>query len=726
MRCTNPSCQITYPLTLLRELEFSKDQMLCFRCGCALELSADDLLGENNLLGKPSRPLQLEMAQHIERVIRAGKSGDDTTLGIVEGGTGVGKTLAYLAPVAVGNRRVLVSTANKALQNQILNEDGPLLQAAMQRAGEDLKIAVFKGKANYACAELVKAGGKTWPHTSYDIDETPTPPPWTDDVRVSSCLGATCPSVKECAYFDMRTAVQEAQMVVVNHYAVAAEFNIWRRNKKNEDLKDSIFGPRDVVIFDEAHTLHDIFSSALSEELTANTLKRLAAKAPNDELVDLLEEGAKVLSTAFQRLRDDGSCTPGRGNNATLVLTEGAVEELDSVERILGRALTCAKGESSALSSRFNSADNDTITFEDVCAMRRIETRLLSLLSVFEDIHRPAQSCVWIEYRYNNVMRDHEAQIVKRPLNVYHVLKDFWSKTNAILTSATISNSSSDGSREFGKFRRTLGVVDADPRDELVVSSPFNYRRQCVMYLTRDTALLKPKFNASELKLREWYAAMSEEIAYWVSVTRGHAMILCASAQDLKELETRCRTLPEFEDIEVISQQHTANTQLVHTYLSAVGRAKSFGTYGPVMFGLRSIWEGVSIPGTALTNVIIPRIPFSNNTDPVFVRREANLHAYYTEQGIPEGEIKRRLFSDLQLYDTSIQLRQGVGRLIRTPEDKGLIAVLDPRLVTYGMMAPLLAELPMFFPGKNTTDNKARCTSWFTNHLLPSILKDGQ
>jgi len=710
---------------------FDNEVISCPNCGSAMLVDVNDLLGEDNLMGRETRPLQLQMATLVEKAVVAARQAKhdakaENDIYIIEGGTGVGKTLAYLAPALVGKQRTLISTANKALQDQIVNEDGPMILDVLRQVGHHAKLAVYRGKSNYLCLALVSSRQQVWPHETQLVAAVSNPPAWAQDATVTSCIGLSCAHAKDCQYLADRQKVVDADVVVVNHYAIAAEFNLYRSSRDPERMKNKLFGPRDIVIFDEAHTLHDIFSGALSDDMTVSRLKRISDDTEDVASETALKAAVKLLSHLFDDAHSEGLCVPRAKDGPTqYVLSDRSLSLADLVAEHLSEALTCVEREIACIEQSSEMRNREASAFDDMCRYTKLKQRIVSALSIFKATAFPDTYCVWMSYRYNTTQRTYEPILNKKPITVYHALKDFWENTNAVLISATISNVGQGGEREFSKFKRMLGITDVDPSNELIVNSPFDYRRKSVLYLESDMALLKPKHNASSEELARWYARMSEEIGYWVTVSRGNAMVLCASTQDMEELEWRCRALNDFDECEIISQSTTANTQLVTEFLAASARTRSRDDlpdawrYGPVMFGLRSIWEGVSIPGDALTQVIIPRIPFANNTDPVFKQREAAFTAYLASQGVPESEIRRLAFNELQLYDTGIQMRQGVGRLIRTQYDAGLVTILDPRLLKYGQMRPVLNELPMFFAGKNTTDNKARATKWYTNHLMP-------
>lgn len=721
----------------------------CAICGGPLKLEVRDLLGEGNLLGYAMREPQFEMATHVQTLLDAGcahgaeikawclkESGRphdpnwsryrsraidrlgsfEPLSGIIEASTGTGKTLAYLVPaVANSGHRIVIATANKALQKQILDEDGPALCNAVAGVLPRPKIVVKKGKSNYVCL----AAARTLPQAKDDLERLTQDPslqdidtmdpvlPWARNASVSACGGSACKFAASCLYLQNKQDLETADVIVTNQHSLALEYALHFRTGGN--VSELLFGERSGVIIDEAHNFADVVRSQFA---SSHRLDRV-----EERLEDWGFHGAahavRQLHNYLSRERPSAPVVLDETDAHIMVTTRQLIQ--DTVDA-LDDALRVANQNDTQAWSNWRAAreggysDGKTVdeAFEDVREAQAISRGVGDYRSAFENASHLEHSAAWFS-QDNGAWRFEVA-----PIHIQPILREFWKQYPVILTSATISSGNT-----FTQFRRKLGIHRIPPENELIVGSPFDYASRTSMYYTADPRFEKPgRYTKNdrgqrvrrtaiemELALQDYYDVMAAEICEWLALTGGRAMVLFASRADMDAFWARMARHQNVAHLDFLVQSPETPASMLAEKFMALAKSQIHlrPRQGPVMLGLASIWEGISIKYDHLVNVIIPRVPFLNNNDPVHQRLEHSLAQRYLENGVEPKRIGRLIFEDLQVYEASIKMRQGTGRLIRTTKDAGICVLLDYRLSCKSYGRSILKDLSA---GVNRTTDK--------------------
>ncbi len=601
----------------------------------------------------------------------------------VEAGTGTGKTLAYLVPAVLSGKKVVVSTATRALEEQIFTKDLPIVRSIVAPLGVQFRAALMKGLANYVCKrrfrELLASDGAGRIGSDRDLarlvdwaKETETgdraelaslaedATAWRDIQSSSDTrIGAPCAHFDECFITKMRREAEEANIVVVNHHLFFADLAL-RRGRGGEYA--SAIPPYDVVIFDEAHQIEDIATDFFGVRVSSSKVESLVRDARRAlvaaKLLTVLGTGeAKSLLdgivNASQRFfLAMGSRANHRAGEPRRILAEG---DLDGDVRGAHAALDGALDGLWAYALA-----NDRHEAVSVVARRARELRT-DLRSVLGGARVSAEGEVsahvaWID------LRERSVAIGASPVELGATLREalFDRVPGVVCTSATLATGTGGADASFHFARARLG---APPETrELVVPSPFDIERRAALYLPRD--LPEPADPSFE------HAAV-DRIVELVRVTGGGAFVLCTSTRAMKtfhrHLQGRIR--------EPLLVQGEGPKHLVLSKFRALGNA--------VLVATMSFWEGVDVPGRALRLVILDKIPFAVPTEPVVAARCTQIER---EGGNP--------FAEYSVPVAAIILKQGFGRLLRTKRDAGIVALLDRRAVTKGYGKRLLASLP--------------------------------
>ena len=623
------------------------------------------------------RPEQQRMASAVAGAL-AGRSHL-----VVEAGTGVGKSLAYLLPAVLHARRTgrkaLVSTHTINLQEQLLYKDIPLVRGLI---GEDFEAVLLKGRQNYVCptrlARACRHGGdlftaeekpeleriREWAATTSDgsLSDLPFEPPRELWMQVCSeqhlCTPKTCGRDSGCFYQSARRRAQSAQVLVLNHTL----FFTLLGDPEEEGI--GYLFPDDFVIFDEAHTVEQVASRHLGFSLSQYGLKQSLQRLYNPRTrkglfqqarrsegisaaADLIPEvdrffdaiaGACVFRQGREyRVRED------RAADLAEAVSENSLSEgLARLAESAGNAAT--KSEDEGLQGELN---------EVASRLRAARSGLSDFLSQSESGHvywveRTGKASTWCSL--------HAAPVAVAPL-LGRLL--FRQGGTAILTSATLAVGSSD----LDYFR---GRVGADEVPSLQLGSPFDYSRQMKIRVVRK--MPEPKDPSYEESLVKWIAHFTEE-------SRARAFVLFTSYRTMQGVASRMENF--FAD-------KGWNLLVQGGGLSRSRMLESFREEGEsVLFGTDSFWTGVDLPGEALSSVIITRLPFVTPDHPL---TEAKLEEIEAEGGDP--------FQSYSLPEAILKLRQGVGRLIRSSKDSGSIVILDSRIVTRAYGKAFLKALP--------------------------------
>jgi len=611
------------------------------------------------------RPGQRAMAAAVADAIEQGH------VLLAEAGTGTGKTLAYLVPAILSGRRVLVSTGTKTLQEQIFSKDLPLLQASLDIP---FKATYMKGRGNYLClhrldqfrdnpmamafadADTMAAIGdwaeRTETGDRAELEELPEDLSiWSDLSAASeSCVGTSCARDADCFITRMRQRAAESDVVIVNHHLLCADASV-RQNAYGEVIPEC-----HVAVIDEAHQLEDVatqyFGMAVStyriEDLARDVERLIASGACADDPAEMRRASDRVRDRAaffFQALRDI-DLGGGAGPYAARSVSQDR-------QRVTASLLAGVQPAGSALVDALDGLQGVAALVrepgEDVAAIGRrageARDELVFLLRAGDP-----------DYVYYLEVRGRAVFLRASPIDVSTLVRELLldRMQATVLTSATLSVAGS-----FDYVRRRLGVREAA---EVRLPSEFRYEEQAILYLPLGMPDPRSPLFAS---------AVSREVLEILRRTEGRAFVLFTSYSVLREVE---RQLAPALHYPVLVQGSAPRSVLLRQFRS-LGNA--------VLLATSSFWQGVDVVGEALSCVIVDKLPFASPAEPVTAARIEAINA--------RGE---SAFDQYQLPLAILTLAQGLGRLIRHRQDRGVLAVLDPRIRSKGYGARFLEALP--------------------------------
>lgn len=601
--------------------------------------------------GFQGRQAQVDMAKAVAKAI------EQQSQLVVEAGTGTGKTFAYLVPALLSGKKIIISTGSKNLQEQLFHRDLPLMVNALGFHGQ---VALLKGRANYLCldrlsrqmveshnnesdptllTQLVKVRSWSSETKTGDLGECDALPE--DSLIIptitstnDNCLGKECPSYQDCFVSKARRKAMDADVVVVNHHLFLADLAI----------KETGFGElipeADVFIFDEAHQLPDIASQYFGQSVSSRQIQELAKdieigyRTEAKDMRQLQKVGDKLLQTAMDLrllLGDPGF----RGNWREAMASVAIARQIERLQESLDFAIEVLKlalGRSQLLDTAFERANTIKGRIERVCDV----------------------SVTGYSYWFDTTPRHFSLHIT--PLSVADKFQEqITLKQGAwIFTSATLAVND-----DFSHFTQRLGLV---PSDQFSLPSPFDYQRQAKLCVPR--YLPEPNSPGLADKLVRMLAPVIEQ-------NQGRCFFLCTSHSMMRELGERfrtCLTLP------VLLQGETSKQKTLAEFME-LGNA--------LLVATGAFWEGIDVRGDTLSCVIIDKLPFTAPDDPLL---KARIEDCRLRGGDP--------FSQVQLPEAVITLKQGVGRLIRDQKDKGALIICDNRLVTRDYGGVFLASLP--------------------------------
>ena len=642
-----------------------------------MKLVGEALAAAIEAIGGQPREGQIQMAEAVANALT------DRHHLLVQAGTGTGKSLAYLVPALVHGKKVLVATATLALQRQLVERDLPKIQPALEKVlKRDLTFAVYKGVGNYLCLQkmngaeqdpdgdvLMEIGAlekdqkrlKAWaqtPGASGDRDDAPDV-----DRRVwfaNSVSGRECVGKDDCAFGSQCFAVaakakaQTADVVVTNHTLLAIE------------IVDShpILPERDAVILDEAHEFMDRTTQAVTEELTAARVERaakMAAKHMPSKVTGVFNKAADEFAEALADFASDVRNDPSKS---------GRLAELP---RQLEAPIRKVKEAAAAVVALIN-ADSDIIDPDSMAQRARVKGATSEIQTIATKMLRPnAKQVLWFEPTFSAL---HLA-----PLEVSDVLRrNLLTETPVIATSATLTIGKS-----FDAIAKSIGFVVgqdiAEDEDEskgavdpanvqmLDVGSPFDFASQGMLYLPRHLAEPGRDGPAKD--------ALTE-LGELIEAAGGRTLALFSSWRGVEMADEHLRRVLAELKMPIITQRRGDSVGPLVDKFAKDPRS--------ILLGTISLWQGIDVPGPSCTLVAIDRIPFPRPDEPVMSARSS-----VADQAGGSG------FMQVSLPRAALLLSQGTGRLIRSIDDRGVVAILDSRIVTKRYGSILLNSMPPFY-----------------------------
>ncbi|NLY30688.1 MAG: DEAD/DEAH box helicase family protein [Firmicutes bacterium] len=676
------------------------------------------------LEGYEERPGQLLMAKTVARALWEGRAA------LIEAGTGTGKSLAYLVPASywtsLSRERVIVSTNTINLQEQLINKDVPFLQSVIDT---DLQVAVIKGWSNYLCLyrfQTLGQHGQVSLWTKREEEELAALAEWLTRCKTGSrseidfplseetwweicaesdvCLRARCPYIKDCFYFKERKQAFEADIIIVNHHLLFADLAV--RQVMGFDTKRSVLPPYRYIILDEAHHVEDVatehFGLSLSKVGVSRLLGRLQ-RIKQGRTVGLLHQIQAVLETA-------PGMQESRAQAALVELTGEVIPELQRSQTacsiFFDRAADLIKGdggertaplwptpggiqlwpvlseESRAFLTSLKDLERVLRSFRDRLSaaegekwdifkaeLGALENRISQSRSILEFMsgEPPSDYVYWGELSG----RRSEPSLHAAPIEVAEVLRQgvYRNLAAVVLTSATLAID-----RRFDHIRRRLGLDGIDiiqdnclgqPPLEELIASPFDYRRQVLLCIPTDIG--EPKYG-------QYGSDLAEYVKDVLLATSGRAFVLFTSYRLLREVYQYCCEPLAEAGIRALCQGTTARSLLLEHFRKDTRS---------VLFGTSSFWEGVDVPGEALSCVILTKLPFQVPDHPVVASRIRRLE-----------ETGRNPFVEYMVPQAVIRFKQGFGRLIRRTSDHGVIVVCDSRLLGKSYGETFLRSIP--------------------------------
>ncbi|MBA3713575.1 MAG: ATP-dependent DNA helicase [Pyrinomonadaceae bacterium] len=622
------------------------------------------------------RPGQIQMAEAVLRAF------EERRHLVVEAGTGTGKTLAYLVPAIAAatarGTRVVISTGTKNLQEQLMEKDIPFLQRVLPKK---FTAAYMKGRNNYACLNRIKKA-ETMPVLDNfdDVDYFDEVRHWardsptgdraelTDlpenlsfwrhiDARSEICFGQKCPDYDPCFITRMRQRATDADIVIVNHHLFFADLAL-RGGEYGQVIPDY-----SAVIFDEAHQIEDVAAEYFGSQVSSYMIDDLLRDSQNLPITDvsanreLTKSAARIVRFGEQFWA--GLAThDGRGEEGRYPILPGTFAHKAKTGEIeataVGQSYLSLDGALHRMETTLDALKEQPPEVENI--VRRIrEVRFHLEFIVAGDDRRYVY---WLERRGRGTF------LRASPIDVSTLLQDklFERVETVVLTSATLASAGN-----FNFVRERLGLPDKT--DELVAPSGYDYERQAVLYLP-------PRM--PEPRSSQWADEAAVEVTELLRVSRGRAFVLSTSLSGMRALYER--VAPKI-DYPCFVQGSASKAGLLEKFRA---------TPNAVLFATASFWQGVDVRGEQLSCVIIDKLPFAVPSDPIIAARQR----FIEEQGGSS-------FYEFSVPQAIISLKQGLGRLIRSATDRGVLAVLDPRLRTQSYGKLFLKSLP---PCRVTSD----------------------
>jgi len=597
------------------------------------------------------RPDQAQMARLVWEAIQTKRHL------IVEAGTGIGKSLAYLIPVIASRKKAIVSTKTKTLQEQLLNHDLPLLRKA---SGTRFTATCLKGRGNYLCLRRFREFEsqplfvfpneikhyrqiQNWVKRTKvgDRSELRTLPDrlavWTDICSQGDlCTGPKCQFVRDCFLAKARDAADRADIVVINHHLFFA-------NLANQLWTDTSMLPEcELLVFDEAHDIEEVASQFMGVSVGPGQIGDLVNRITRQISLEKVEvEGLASALSHVQKASKDFFGRFSFRREGPIKLRDDMFDgaSLDARDQLCKHLMMLAKSLSKIAS--------DGLHIFEPLSLRSRETAQCIITACDLDDEELVH---WAEVRDGNM------QLKGTPISLAETFKEhvFTKVPTVILTSATLSSE-----RSFDYIKSRLGTPEPL---ELLLNSSFNHRRQALLYIPRHLPLPDDPL---------FVKMAASEIVKILKRSSGKAFVLCTSNANMSALH---ELVSDKIDQRCFIQGEIPNTALLESFRKDVGS---------VLFATASFWQGVDVQGEALSCVIVDKLPFAVPSDPIV---EARIERIRSENGNP--------FYDFQVPQAVIALKQGFGRLIRTKTDRGALSILDKRILEKAYGRKFLQSLP--------------------------------
>ncbi|MFC1560372.1 ATP-dependent DNA helicase [Pseudomonadota bacterium] len=627
----------------------------------ANELDVAAVLGSDGVIGEyisdfESRASQLAMAELIAEAIALGESR------VIEASTGIGKSFAYLVPAFLSNKRVVISTGTRNLQDQLFQKDIPLIRKAIISAR---KVALLKGRSNYCCphrlnqhrrqdrfksrdmAAIFSAISAWATHSeSGDIGEFADIPEndslwYYATSNADNCLGSECPEIDRCFVLKARKKAMDADIVVINHHLYFSDLAL------KQDGFGELLPNADVLIFDEAHQLPDIAGNFYGDQITLRQIDMLCREIVDAELSEAAE--SKVLRTMSDQL---GKSAADFRLALRSFAQKGEWERIQHAPAVQQAVTTLRQ----AMQELAQQLETMTGRGKELAVCSRRLQGLIAALDNFLGVNDNQVS--WYELSERSFRLVHSPLEVAQPFREQLKLADFKS---VIFTSATLSSQKS-----FRYYTERLGLGDIECAS---FESPFDYSQQALLYLPQ---------NLPEPSDERYPMIFGELCRQLVEACSGHCFILFTSYRMLSWTAEYLRAHSKYP---LLVQGELQRNELLQQFVRVEN---------PVLLGTSSFWEGVDVKGDQLRCVIIDKLPFKSPQDPVYRKRIQRVN-----------KAGGNAFFEVQIPEATISLRQGVGRLIRDAGDRGIVALCDNRLNTKGYGRGMLDSLP---PMRRSTD----------------------
>ena len=605
-----------------------------------------------------ARPSQREMAEATAKILVEGG------ILLAEAGTGTGKTLAYLIPAILSKQQVLISTGTKNLQDQIYHKDLPALREALDI---DVRVTYMKGRNNYLCLhrfaaqksemsnlplieqhyleQLTQWADQTTTGDRAEIEDLPDDfSAWGDIAATSeNCIGTECPEFQECYVTKMRQEALESNIVIVNHHLLCADAAV-RQNTYGEVIPTCSF-----AIIDEAHQLEDVATQYFGVSVSNNRLEELVRDGRRLFTDNLVE--TNLSSSSIQELSDLLSDV----HDGSQVFFHNLALAMPGMDRARLTPELCVPIAEPGRRLIRNLEDFVTIlakltpSSEDIAALGHRAAKTHEDLRFILEANQQA-FVYFLERRGRGVF------LRASPIDVSSILKErlFDRMQGAVLTSATLTV---DGTFEYLKGRLGLSHADA-----LRLPSEFDYTTQSVLYLPRTMPAPNTK---------GFTDAVAQEVRSLLHITSGRAFLLFTSYANLHDVHDKLESTVPFP---LLAQGTAPRSVLLREFRE---------TPNAVLLATASFWQGVDVSGDTLSCVVIDKLPFASPGDPLTAARMENIE-----------QTGDNPFSEYQVPLAILALLQGLGRLLRHRSDRGVLALLDPRLRTKGYGKRFLDSIP--------------------------------